>query len=125
MNALRCWGVSFLNARPLVAGLRAAPPLDEHGAPLFEVHEALPSACAIALEEGRCDLALVPVATLLDHPDWEVVPDLAIACRGAVQTVLLVAERPLAELERIHLDAASRSSALLLRVLLQARGLTP
>lgn len=123
MTALRCCGVSFLNARPLVAGLREAPPTDDDGNPLFELSEALPSACATALAEGRCDLALVPVATLLDHPEWEVVPDVAIACRSTVRTVLLVAERPLEELERIHLDAASRSSVLLLRVLLHARGL--
>ncbi|HWB78952.1 MAG TPA: CofH family radical SAM protein [Nannocystaceae bacterium] len=125
MSALRCQGVSFLNARPLVAALKSEPPRDEHGALLFDVEDALPSACAAALAEDRCDLALVPVATLLDHPEWEVVPDVAIACRGAVQTVLVVAERPLEELTRIHLDAASRSSALLLRVLLRARGLEP
>ena len=125
MSALRCQGVSFLNARPLVAALKSDPPRDEDGALLFDVEDALPSACATALAEDRCDLALVPVATLLDHPEWEVVPDVAIACRGAVQTVLVVAERPLEELVRIHLDAASRSSALLLRVLLRARGLEP
>ncbi|MBX7082637.1 MAG: CofH family radical SAM protein [Nannocystaceae bacterium] len=124
-TALRVLGVSFLNARPLVEPLRSDPPLGESGAPLFEVGEALPSACAAALAAGDCDVALVPVATLLDNPQWEVVPDVAIACRGAVQTVVVVAQRPLAALSRIHLDGASRSSALLLRVLLASQGLTP
>ncbi len=123
--ALRVLGVSFLNARPLVAPLRTDPPLGPDGTALFTVDEALPSVCAQALADGRCDIALVPVATLLDHPEWEVVPDIAIACRGAVQTVVVAAERPLAELSRILLDDASRSSALLLRVLLAAQGLTP
>jgi cyclic dehypoxanthinyl futalosine synthase len=122
---LRLWGVSFLNARPLVAPLRDGKAVDESGTPLFEVHEALPSACAAALADGRCDVALVPVATLLDHPEWEVVPDVAIACRGAVDTVLVAASVPLCEVKRILLDDASRSSALLLRVLLAARGLSP
>jgi cyclic dehypoxanthinyl futalosine synthase len=125
VTTLRVLGVSFLNARPLVAPLRTDAPKAADGTPLFDVGEALPSACAIALAEGRCDVALVPVATLLDHPEWEVVPDVAIACRGAVQTVVVAAERPLEELERICLDDASRSSALLLRVLLAARGLSP
>ncbi|MFO0634981.1 MAG: CofH family radical SAM protein [Nannocystaceae bacterium] len=124
-NALRVLGVSFLNARPLVEPLRSDPPLSPSGAPLFEVDEALPSACAAALAAGDCDVALVPVATLLDNPQWEVVPDVAIACRGAVQTVVVVAQRPLSALTRIHLDGASRSSALLLRVLLASQGLSP
>ncbi len=122
---LRVVGVAFLNARPLVAPLLSDPPLGPDGAPLFTVEEALPSACAQALAEGRCDVALVPVATLLDHPEWEVVPDVAIACRGAVETVVVAAARPLEELSRILLDDASRSSALLLKVLLAARGLSP
>ena len=71
---------------------------------------------------GRCDVALVPVAALLDHPEWEVVPEVAIACRGAVQTVLVVADARSSSSTRIFLDAASRSSALLLRVLLQRAG---
>ena len=81
---LRLLGVSFLNARPLVAPLVGDPPRDADGSPLFEVAEDLPSRCAQKLAAGECDVALVPVATLLDHPEWEVVPDVAIACRGAV-----------------------------------------
>ena len=122
---LRLLGVSFLNARPLVAPLVGDPPRDADGSPLFEVAEDLPSRCAQKLAAGECDVALVPVATLLDHPEWEVVPDVAIACRGAVQTVVVVSERPLEALSRIVLDGASRSSALLLEVLLAARGLAP
>lgn len=122
---LRVVGVSFLNARPLVEPLLSHPPKHADGTPLFEVTGALPSACATMLAQGRCDVALVPVATLLDHPDWEVVPDVAIACRGAVETVVVAAARPLEQLTRILLDDASRSSALLLRLLLAARGLDP
>ncbi len=122
---LRILAVSFLNARPLVAPLVASPPKDEHGESLFVVDEALPSSCAAALSDGRCDLALVPVAALAEHPEWEVVPEVAIACRGAVQTVVVASEVPFEALERIHLDAASRSSVLLLRVLLRMAGLSP
>jgi len=122
---LRVIGVSFLNARPLVAPLQADPPCGPGGEPLFTVTEAMPSACAQALADGECDVALVPVATLLDHPEWEVVPDVAIACRGAVETVVVAAKRPLEALTRILIDDASRSSALLLRVLLAERGLSP
>ena len=117
--------VSFLNAWPLYQPLLERPPLGDDGQPLFEVEEALPSECARRLAAGECDLALVPVASALEHPEWEVVPEVGIAARGAVQTVVVVSEVPLGEVTRIHLDAASRSSVLLLRTLLATEGLHP
>ncbi len=122
---LRICAVSFLNAWPLVQPLRERPPVDDDGNPLFVVEEALPAECARRLAAGECDIALVPVASYLDNPEWEVVPEVAIAARGAVQTVVVVSHVPLAEVTRIHLDAASRSSVLLLRTLLATEGLTP
>ncbi len=122
-DVLDLCAVSFLNAEPLVWALReparGAPPVP------FRVREALPSECARQLEAGEVDVALVPVAAYAAHPEWEVVPETAIACRGPVQTVLLVSERPLHEIRRVHLDAASRTSVILLQILLQARGLAP
>ena len=53
-----------------------------------------------------------------------IVPGIAIAGFGPVRTVLLVGEVPWAEM-RIALDGASRSSAMLLRLLCRQRGLTP
>jgi cyclic dehypoxanthinyl futalosine synthase len=126
-RTLRVQAVSFLNARPLYHSLvdaKHAPRLAS-GAPMFEVVEALPSECAAALAAGECDLALVPVASYVEHPEWEVVPGIGIGCRGAVETVVVVGERPIEELATLYLDGASRSSALLLRLLLHERGLQP
>ncbi len=122
---LRICAVAFLNAQPLYWSLMDRPPTDQEGQPLFEILEALPSECARMLEDGECDVALVPVATYAENPHWEVVPDVGIACRGAVQTVVVVSHVPLEKVRRIHLDAASRSSIVLLREILHARGLTP
>ena len=128
---LRVGAVSFLNAWPLVHPLTGehlpgAPRfLDADGAPLFEVTTALPSECARRLEQGLCDVALVPVAAYAAHPEWEVVPEVGIGCRGPVQSVVLVSEVPLEQIARVHLDAASRSSAVLVRLLLAARGVAP
>ena len=126
-STLRVQAVSFLNARPLYHTLidpKHTPRLPD-GSPMFDVVEALPSECAAALAAGECDLALVPVASYVDHPEWEVVPGIGIGCRGAVETVVVVAERPIESLTTIYLDGASRSSALLLRLLLHERGLKP
>lgn len=122
---LRVCAVSFLNAWPLFKPLLDRPPTYEDGSPMFEVRTALPAECARQLEAGECDVALIPVASYLEHPQWEVVPEIGIATRGAVQTVVVVSEVPLAEVTRIHLDAASRSSVLLLRTLLATEGLSP
>jgi cyclic dehypoxanthinyl futalosine synthase len=125
MFPARLCAVSFLNARPLYQPLVERPPLSSAGDPLFEVTTALPSACARALSAGECDVALVPVAAYVEHPTWEVVPNIAIAARGPVQTVVLAAEVPLADIECIHLDEASRTSIVLLKTLLFERGLSP
>ena len=82
---LRVCAVSFLNAWPLVNPLTgehlpgARLPVDVTGQPLFEVTTALPSECARRLEEGLCDVALVPVAAYAAHPEWEVVPEVGIS----------------------------------------------
>ena len=123
MAPLRLCAVSFLNAWPLYQVLLEQPPVGDDGQPLFELQEALPAERARMLADGECDVALVPVASYLEHPEWEVVPEVAIAARGAVQTVVVVSELPLAEVTTIHCDAASRSSLLLLRTLLATEGL--
>ena len=51
--------------------------------------------------------------------ELRIVPGIAIAGFGPVRTVLLVGEVPLAEMTAIALDGASRSSAMLLRLLCQ------
>ncbi len=123
---IRVCAVSFLNARPLYAYLTGEhAPLDTSGRALFDVSAAVPSECARRLEAGECDVGLVPVAAYAAHPDWEVVPGIGIASRGPVQTVLLLSQVALERIRHIHLDAASRSSSLLLRELLHARRLTP
>ncbi|MCA9697302.1 MAG: radical SAM protein, partial [Myxococcales bacterium] len=126
-RTLKVQAVSFLNGRPLYHSLLdpAHAPRHADGTPMFEVVEALPADCAEALGAGDCDLALVPVATYVDHPEWEVVPGIGIGCRGAVETVVVCSTGPIEEAERIYLDGASRSSALLLRLLLHERGLSP
>ncbi|MFO7566607.1 MAG: cyclic dehypoxanthinyl futalosine synthase [Enhygromyxa sp.] len=126
-RTLRVSAVSFLNARPLYHTLidPKHTPRHDDGTPMFEVVEALPSDCAAALAAGECDLGLVPVASYVDHPHWEVVPGIGIGCRGAVETVVVVAQRPIEQLETLYLDGASRSSALLLRLLLHEKGLSP
>ena len=120
-HRLRVAAVSFLNARPITYGLERGLGEDR-----FDLRFELPSRCAELLAAGEADLALLPTASYLAHPgELRVVPGVAVAGRGPVRTVLLVGEVPWAELDSVALDAASRSSAALLKLLMRERGLAP
>jgi cyclic dehypoxanthinyl futalosine synthase len=121
VSKLRIAAVSFLNARPLTYGLEQGL-----GADRFELSFELPSRCAELLERGDVDLGLIPSASYAAASgEMRIVPGVAIAGFGPVRTVLLVGDVPWEEMRDIALDGASRSSAMLLRLLCRQRGLTP
>ena len=120
---IRLSAVSFLNARPITYGLEQA--LGDSNDP-FELSFDLPSRCAERLAEGDADLGLIPVGAYAASADeLRIVPGIAIASHGPVRTVLLVGEVPWPDMREIVLDGASRSSAMLLKLLCHERGLTP
>ena len=119
MKRVRIAAVSFLNARPITYGLERGLGQDR-----FDLRFELPSRCADLLAAGEVDLGLLPTASYAALPgELRVVPGVAIAGRGAVRTVLLVAQAPWEQLTSVALDGASRSSAALLKVLTRERGL--
>ena len=119
----RISAVSFLNARPITYGLEHAL---GQAADRFDLSFDLPARCAERLADGDADLGLIPVgAYAASAEELRIVPGIAIASHGAVRTVLLVGEVPWAQMTEIALDGASRSSAMLLKLLCHERGLTP
>lgn len=112
----RLSAVSFLNAAPLVYGLR-------HGSlpPWLSVSFQEPARCADAVRRGESDGGLLPVVECVRIPDLVVLPDIAIASPGPVRSVVLVSRTPLQEIERIWLSPHSRTSVALLHVLLKRR----
>jgi cyclic dehypoxanthinyl futalosine synthase len=120
VKKLRLAAVSFLNARPITYGLERAE--DDRVQLSFD----LPSRCAEALARGEVDLALLPFASYAAFPEeLRIVPGVAIAGRGNIRTILLVGQVPWEEMTEIALDSASRSSAMMLRLLTRERGLDP
>ncbi len=101
--------VGYLNARPLVDDL------DRSAHRVIADH---PSAIAQALTAGEVDLALSPVAAVLNDGDFRIVPGWCIGSIGPVDSVLLVAEVPPERWTRVVLDGVSRTSAVLARLLL-------
>jgi chorismate dehydratase len=111
----RLGAVSFLNTRPLTYGLEE----EEGGA--FELVYDLPSACADTLAAGGIDVGLIPVIEYARRGGDHIVPDLAIGAIGEVLTVRLFFRGELADVRRIAADTSSRTSVVLLQVLLQAK----
>lgn len=110
MTPVRLGAVAYLNARPLVHGL-------ERQTDRFALRFDPPSACAALLRDGTIDVGTIPSIEYLRGPDYHVVPGVAIASSGPVESVALYTRRPIAGIRSIAVDTSSRTSVALLRVL--------
>lgn len=115
----RIGAVAYLNTVPLVRGLPELLP----AARLSFDH---PSRLADALAEGRLDVALAPCIELARHPEWSVVSNACIGCRGPVLSVKLLFRTSPRDVATLALDEGSRTSAALAEILLADRyGIRP
>jgi len=109
---LRLGVVSYLNAVPLVYGLE--------GEARFTLVRDVPSRIAERLHAGEIDLGMIPSVEYAAG-DYAIVPGIGIASRGAVRSVNLFHRRPVADVRRVALDASSRTSVALAKILLRER----
>lgn len=112
MRPLRVSAISFLNTAPLLWDF-------EHDGrrPEFHLEYTVPSACAEQLRAGAADIGIIPVAAYHAIPDLVVIPEVAIATKGAVRSIVLVSKVPLGEVRTVAADTSSRTSVLLARLL--------
>jgi chorismate dehydratase len=115
MRRLRVSAISFLNTAPLMWDFEHGDRRD------FDISYTVPSFCADALQRGAADIGIIPAITYATVPDLLVLADVAIAARGPVRSILLISHRPLEEVRTIATDSSSRTSVVLLRVLLERR----
>lgn len=76
-----------------------------------------PADCAKKLLSGEVDLGLVPVAIIPQLAESHIITDYCIGADGAVETVCLLSEVPLDEIEEVLLDHQSRTSVQLVQLL--------
>src|SRR5882724_11241921 len=114
MRPLRISAISYLNTAPLMWDL-----LQPGTTPDFEISYTIPSLCAAALRNGSADIGIIPAAAYTSIPDLVVIPDVAIAARGPVRSILLVSKVPIEQIKTVAADTSSRSSVALLRVLFE------
>jgi chorismate dehydratase len=113
---IRIGAVSYLNAKPLYHGLCEF-------APNVRLSMDVPSRIAEQLADGDLDVALIPSVEYLRGASrgYEIIPGFAIAARGAVRSVKLFSRVPWERVERLALDAGSRTSQVLAQIWLDAR----
>ncbi len=116
-DRLRVAAVGYLNARPLIEGLDREPASSR-----VTLECGSPSEVARRVAEDEADVALMPVAAAASIGDLRLVRGCAIGARGAVRSVVIVAERPIETLDELAVDLSSRTSIVLARLLLRARG---
>jgi len=114
MRRLRISAISYLNTAPLMWDF-------EHGdaGRNFEISYTLPSLCARALSEGSADLGIIPAAAYAQIPGLQILPDVAIASRRAVRSILLVSQIPVELVRTVALDTSSMTSVALTKVLFE------
>ena len=118
MTKLRIASVPFVNARPLTWGFENGPSRAR-----VEVLPIAPADIAGRILSGEVDAGLIPSIEFAAREGLEIIPDLGIAARGRVRSVLLVSRGPVESVRRIAVDRASRTSVALLKILLARRGL--
>jgi len=129
MSRLRISAISYLNTAPLMWDFEHA----ETGVGAnFEISYTIPSACAEALRAGTADIGIIPAAAYTTVPDLVIIPDVAIAARRAVRSILLVSRAPdisisssnsnskdkwLGQVRTVALDTSSMTSVALAKIL--------
>ena len=112
MKKLRISAISYLNTAPLMWDF-------EHGeaGKQFDISYTLPSGCARTLAEGIADIGIIPAAAYAQIPGLQILPDVAIASRRAVRSILLVSKVPVEKVRSVALDTSSMTSVALARIL--------
>ncbi len=111
---VRISAVSYLNTIPFIYGLKQSKLMKT-----IELYLDFPAVCADKLINGQVDLALVPVVVIPTLKDAHIVSDYCIGANGAVDTVCLYSDVPISEVESISLDYQSKTSVVLLKILLK------
>ncbi len=112
MKKLKIAAVEYINTLPFLQGLRTTSFFDQ-----LEIEAVNPATCANLFYDSIVDVALVPVGSLHQFSDYKIITEYCIGSEGPVDTVAVLSDKPIAEVERIVLDPHSRTSAMLIQIL--------
>jgi len=112
--------VQYLNTAPLVWGFTNGPLRGK-----YDLSFTVPSQCAEDLRLGRADVAIIPAIEYQRIPGLAILPDMAIASKNRVRSLLIVAKRPIEQVKTLALDSSSRSTQVLTRILFAEKWRNP
>jgi chorismate dehydratase len=112
VTKLRISIVQYLNTAPLVWGFTNGPLQRK-----YDLSFTVPSQCAEDLRAGRADVAIIPAIEYQRIDDLVILPDMAIASKNLVRSLLIVAKKPIEQAKNFALDRSSRSTQALVRIL--------
>jgi chorismate dehydratase len=92
---------------------------DHEAGSQFDISYTLPSGCARALADGTADIGIIPAAAYAANPELVVLPEVAIASRRAVRSILLVSKVPIEKVRSVALDTSSMTSVALTKILFE------
>jgi chorismate dehydratase len=118
MSRLRISAISFLNTAPLMWDFEHPDQSSSDLAQKFEFAYTVPSKCAQALLNAEADIGIIPSITFATIPGLAILPDVAIASKNEVRSILLVHKKPIEQVRTVALDTSSRTSVALTRILL-------
>lgn len=111
-NTARLGVVSFLNARPLIAGVDPSPDVSLR----YEVPSVLPG----LLRQGAIDVGLLPVIDLIrSQGAWQRISNAIIGSDGETLTVRVFSRVPPQAMTTLHVDPDSHTSVALAGLLWQ------
>src|SRR3989442_210323 len=112
VTKLRISIVQYLNTAPLVWSFTNGPLRGK-----YDLSFTVPSQCAGDLRSGRADLAIIPAIEYQRISDLVILPDMAIASKKQVRSLLIIAKKPIEQVKSFVLDRSSRSTQTLTRIL--------
>lgn len=111
-HKIRVGAVSYLNTKPLLYGIKNSEIMNS-----IELIEDYPSKIAELLIDNSIDIGLIPVAALLELPEYFIVGDYCIGSENDVSSVGVFSDVLLNEIETLYLDYQSKTSVMLVKIL--------
>jgi chorismate dehydratase len=106
--------VSYLNTKPLLYGIERSEVMND-----IDMVLEYPAQLAQSLNEGKIDLALLPVAAIPFIHGANIISDYGIAADANVVSVALFSQVPIEDIKTVYLDYQSRTSVRLTRLLFE------
>lgn len=113
-SKIRVGAVSYLNTKPLVFGFKNGE-MSEDITLIFDY----PARIAGMLLKDEIDMGLVPVAIIPKLEEYHIISNYCIGASGPVASVCLFSEVPIEQVTSILVDYQSKTSAVLLKILLK------